>query len=29
MTLSGLVHNFQGAMAARFFLGVAEAGECR
>jgi hypothetical protein len=26
MVLSGLVHNFEGAMAARFFLGVAEAG---
>lgn len=26
MTLSGLVHNFSGAMAARFFLGVTEAG---
>ena len=26
MTLSGLVQNFDGAMAARFFLGVTEAG---
>jgi hypothetical protein len=26
MTLSGIVRNFSGAMAARFFLGVTEAG---
>ena len=26
MTTMGLCHNFQGLMAARFFLGLAEAG---
>jgi MFS family permease len=26
MTLMGIVHNFEGLAAARFFLGVAEAG---
>jgi MFS family permease len=26
MTLMGIVHNYEGLLAARFFLGIAEAG---